>query len=123
MLSFQNDRYPYSTISPWSAATSACAHLLVLQSHEDDFLHQRELGLFVSLCAFTYVPWVECDLMAIGGVFVGGLWRAVIVALRHGAGDTAGFVFAIVGGRTSSSSAGQTRCRGSHQEVCVERSG
>jgi hypothetical protein len=53
-------------VSREEAAAAACAHLLVLESHEDDLLHQRQLGLLAALCVLADVPRVVCDLVAIG---------------------------------------------------------
>lgn len=66
MLSFQKDRYPCCMVSACSEAASACAHLLVFESHKDHLLHQRQLGLLAAFRAFANVPRVVCDLVAIG---------------------------------------------------------
>jgi hypothetical protein len=95
-----------------------CTHLFIFQAHEDDLLHEGQLGLFAPLRILADVPRVEGDLVAILGAFVGGLGGAVVVALGCWRADPAAFVLAIACGASSpSSSARQTRAR-SHRVYC-----
>src|SRR3712207_6118514 len=81
------------------------SYLLILQAHENDFLHKRKLRLLVSFRAFTDVPRVECDLVAIGGALVGRFGRPVVnPGSRCWRADTASVLFPIVSSSSSTSS-------------------
>jgi len=41
------------------------AYLLVFQPEQQHFLHERELRLLYSFCAFTDISWVISDLVSI----------------------------------------------------------
>lgn len=118
MLSFQKERYPYSHASAWgtSAALRLCwAHLFILQAHEDNLLHERQLGLFAPFRILANVARVECDLVAVLGALVGCFGGAVVVALRCWRTDPAALVLAVACNATAAASpARQTRAR-SHE--------
>lgn len=118
MFSFQNDRYPYderigprSAIRPPSNATLAPkTHLFVFQPQQQDFLHQRQLRLFVPLLGFTDISRVESDLMSIFGAGERSLRNAVVESgaiARHGRRHSAVVVLVSASGSTATSSASQ----------------
>ncbi len=80
-------------------------HLLVLEAHEDDLLHERQLGLLAALGIFTNIPRVEGNLVAVLRALVGCFRRAVAVVSWGRAGHPTGLVFSIAGRGASSSSA------------------
>lgn len=102
-----------SVHGPWGL-TMKNAHLLVLEPHKNNFLHQRQFGLFIPLRALANVPGVKRNLVAILRALVGGFWRAVVWPPRGWRGDPTAFVFSIIGSSGSSSPARETRCRRSH---------
>jgi len=86
------------------------AHLLVLEPHENNLLHERQLGLFAPLGAFAEVPRIECNRMPIFRLLVGRFGGAVVVAaLGCWRADPADLVLAISCGACTASPARQTR--------------
>jgi hypothetical protein len=95
-------------------------YLFVLQTHEDNLLHESQLRLFTPFRALADIPWVECDLVPILGALVRCFWCAIVGALRCWRADPAAFILARPAACSTSSSR-QTGARG--HCVLVERAG
>lgn len=63
---------------------SKTAHLLVLESHKNHLLHERQLWLLAPFRILADVSRVEHYLVAILGILVGGFWRTIAVPFRCG---------------------------------------
>jgi hypothetical protein len=79
MLSFQNERYPYSKLLEDAARwrIGGGTYLLVFEAQQEDFFHHGELRLFVAFSTLANVSRIVGNLVAILAVLVARLGGAV----------------------------------------------
>jgi hypothetical protein len=119
ILSFQKDRYPYpSTLALPSSPVMHETNLLILQPHEQHFLHKCQLWLLVPLSTLTDISRIKSDLVSILGVLIGGFGRAIgILSSWCWRGDSTALVFVAGGALGCSPTASQARCGGGRGHV------
>lgn len=57
--------------------SESVTNLFIFEPHQQDLLHESQLGLLISLRALADIPRIECDLMSILGILIAGFGRAV----------------------------------------------